>query len=78
MAFEIKESDWKLIRRLQKVALERFCERVPREVRAAAAEHGEGYHDCYLKVFALIQDRDKTISDAFDDPRRSNALIFAG
>ena len=29
-----------------------------------------------LKVFALIQDRDKTISDAFDDPRRSNALIL--
>jgi hypothetical protein len=34
-----------------------------------------GYHDCYLKVFALIRDRDRTIADLFDDLRRSNALI---
>jgi hypothetical protein len=76
MATEIKESDWKLFRRFHKIALERFCERVLKEVQAAAAEHADGYHDSYLKVFALIRDRDRTIASAFNDPRRSNALIL--
>ena len=76
MATEIKESDWKLFRRLHKTALERFCERVLKEVRVAAAEHAQGYHDSYLKVFALIRDRDLTIASAFNDPRRSNAFIL--
>ena len=76
MATEIKESDWKLFRRLHKVALERFCERVLKEVQAAAAEHTDGYHDSYLKVVALIRDRDKTIAGAFNAPRRANAFIL--
>ena len=76
MTTDIKESDWKLFRRLHKVALERFCERVLKEVQAAANEHAEGYHDRYLKVFALIRDRDQTIASAFNDPRRSNAFIL--
>jgi hypothetical protein len=76
MATEIKESDWKLFRRFHKIALERFCERVLREVRSASTEHADGYHDCYLKVFALIRDRDKTMAGAFNDPRRSKAFIL--
>jgi len=76
MAREIKESDWKLFRRLHKIALERFCERVLKDVQAAAAEHTDGYHDSYLKVFALIRDRDKTMASGFNDPRRSKAFIL--
>jgi hypothetical protein len=76
MATEIKEADWKLFRRLQQVALERFCERVLAEVRSAAADTGDGYHARYLKLFDLIRDRDKTIGRTFDDPRRSTALIL--
>ena len=76
MATEIKESDWKLFRRLHKVALERFCERVLKEIQAAAVGRKEGYHDAYLKVFALIRDNDKTIANTFNDPRRSNALML--
>jgi hypothetical protein len=76
MATEIKESDWKLFRQLHQVALERFCERVLDEVRGATEETGVGYHDRYLRVFDLIRDRDKTIARAFNDPRRSNALIL--
>jgi hypothetical protein len=76
MATEIKESDWKLFRRLQKIDLERFCERVLKEVQVAAGDHAEGYHDSYLKLYALIRDRDQTIGRAFNDPRRSNAFIL--
>jgi len=75
MAIEIKGSDWKLFRQLHQIALERFCERVLAEVRAAT-EAGDGYHDRYLRVFDLIRDCDKTIARIFNDVRRSNALIL--
>jgi hypothetical protein len=76
MATEIKESDWKLFRRLRQVALERFCERVLTELRSAVADTDDRYHERYLNVFDLIRDRDKTIRRIFNDPRRSNALIL--
>src|SRR5687767_10406408 len=71
---DIKESDWKVFRRLHSVALERYCQRVLEEVKLATACN-DSYHDCYLKVYRLIQDRDKTMALAFDDLRRSTALM---
>lgn len=71
---DTKESDWKVFRRLHSVALERYCQRVLEEVRLATACN-DPYHDCYLKVYRLIQARDKTLARAFDDMRRSTALI---
>jgi hypothetical protein len=76
MAREIKESDWRLFRQLRQVALERLCERVLGEVHTATAETDGSFHDRYLRVYELIRDRDKTIGWAFNDPRRSNALIL--
>jgi len=72
---EIKESDWKVFRRLHSVALERYCRRVLEEVRAVAECKGD-YHDCYRRVHRLIQVRDKTMAAAFDDPRRSTAFLL--
>jgi hypothetical protein len=76
MTREIKESDWKVFRRFHAIALERFCQRVIEEVRSATAECSDGYHDCYLEVFALMRRRDKEMARAFNDPRRSNAFIL--
>ena len=75
MIREIKESDWKVFRRLHAIALDRFCQRVLEEVRLAATDAKDGYHQCYLKVYKLIETRDKTIVRTFDDPRRSMAVI---
>ena len=71
---DIKESDWKVFRRLHSIALERYCQRVLEEVKRAATCH-DSYHECYLKVYRLIQDHDKTLARAFDDLRRSTALL---
>jgi hypothetical protein len=76
MASEIKESDWKLFRRLHQVALERFCGRVLAELRSALADTDDRNHERYLNVFDLIRKRDKTIGRLFNDLRRSNALIL--
>ena len=72
---EIKESDWKVFRRLHSVALERYCRRVLEEVQLSAECKGD-YHDCYRRVYRLIRERDKTMAAAFDDPRRSTAFIL--
>jgi hypothetical protein len=46
---KIKESDWKLFRRLRQVALERFCARVLTELRSAVADTDDRYHERYLR-----------------------------
>jgi hypothetical protein len=73
MAREISESDWKLFRGLQPVALERFCEGVLSEVGRLASDPGKSAHERYLAVFQLLQRRDKELAEAFDDLRRSTA-----
>ena len=71
---DIKESDWKIFRRLHRIALERYCQRVLEEVKLATVSD-DSYHDCYLKVYRLMQDRDRTMARAFNDLRRSTALV---
>jgi lipid II:glycine glycyltransferase (peptidoglycan interpeptide bridge formation enzyme) len=78
MHHPIKESDWKLLRELRPLALNRFCQRVLDEVDRLTAEVGKTSHERYLAVFKLLQKRDKELADAFDDPRRSRAIWQLG
>jgi hypothetical protein len=73
---EIKESDWKLFRRLHPVALERFCKKVLEEINQATSNCSEDYHQGYLEVFRLIMDRNEQMARAFDDTRRSTAIVL--
>jgi hypothetical protein len=75
MGRDIPEADWKLFRRLQPLALDRFCQRVLAEVAGLAAEAGRSSHDRYRAVFELLQRRDQELADAFNNPRRSTALL---
>lgn len=72
---ELRESDWKVFRRLHPIALERYCQRVIEELRVTA-ECTSDYHDCYLRLYRLIRERDKTMRVTFDDPSRSNAFLL--
>ena len=75
-AREIKESDWKLFRRLHEVALERFCQRVIAEINQATSNCAGDYHKRYLEVYRLIRERDKEMALAFNDMRRSTAFFL--
>src|SRR5690349_17246983 len=75
MAPEIRESDWKLLRDLKPVALERFCDRVLTELAALSTADGKGAHERYLAVFDQLTRRDRDLSRAFDGLRRSTALL---
>jgi hypothetical protein len=72
---DMKESDWKVFRKLRELALERYCERVLEEVRRKTEKRDSSYHERYLKLWALLRKRDKTIAYAFNNPRRSQAFF---
>jgi hypothetical protein len=75
MSRGINESDWKLFRQLRVVALDRYCQRVLGEIGAIASDAGKTSHERYLAIFELIHKRNREMANAFDDPRRSVALI---
>ena len=75
MPESMREADWQVFRELRVVALERFCERVLVEVGRIASERGKSYHERYLDIYQLLQTEDKDLERAFNDPRRSVALL---
>jgi hypothetical protein len=75
MSREIKESDWKVFREIHRVALERFCQQILSEIERAASDSNRSSHERYRVVFELIQRRDREMANAFNDPRRSSALL---
>jgi len=74
MLSDINETDWKVLRRIHSLALERFCERVLGEVELIMRNGALTHHERYLEIFELMQRRDQDIAHLFDDPRRSRAL----
>jgi hypothetical protein len=72
---DIKETDWKCFRKLRELALERYCERALNDVRRTIDASNSTHYERYLKLWDLLRSRDKTIAIAFDDARRSQAII---
>lgn len=75
MSRNLPESDWKAFRKVRDVALARFCERVLGEIATIASNEATSHHDRYLKIYRLIDDRDEELARAFNDPRRSRAIL---
>ena len=75
MSQDIPESDWKILRKLHKIALERFCRNVFDKVEQLDTLEPNDLHKRYLALYKLIEDEDREMSIAFDRLSRSNALI---
>jgi hypothetical protein len=75
MSRDILESDWKALRKLHPIALDRFCQRVLSEVSALASDSARSSHERYLAIFKRMKQRDREMADAFDDMRRSRAFV---
>jgi len=78
MSNGIPEHDWKVFKQLHPIALERYCQKVLRELGQISADASQTPHERYLAVYKLIQQRDKDLSGAFDDLRRSTASLQIG
>jgi hypothetical protein len=72
----IEEADWKVLRRLHTLVLERFCERALVEIDRVMHIRGKSAHQRYLGIFKIIEQRDREMAIIFNDPKRSNALTM--
>lgn len=70
----IKESDWKHLRELKPVALDRFCNRILLDIQEASSDPEKTPHQRYLMVYKIAKDRDNELGNIFDDLKRSNAV----
>lgn len=71
----IKESDWKRLRDLKPIALDRFCTRVLSDVERVCADSTVTAHQRYLAVYELIHERDKELGYMFDGLSRSSVTM---
>jgi hypothetical protein len=72
---DIKESDWRIFRELHTVALERSCQRVLEGVERLNADSTKTYHERYLAIYRYTRESDKDLAFAFNDKRRSTAML---
>jgi hypothetical protein len=72
----ITEADWKMLRRVHPLALERFCERVLAEIERVTLNGAQSSHQRYLDIFKIVERRDREMARIFNDPKRSNALMI--
>jgi len=75
MSRDIPESDWKLFRQLHPIALNRYCEQVLADIARIVANEKATPHERYLKIYKLVGQRDRIIGEAFNDLRRSTAIM---
>lgn len=72
----IAEADWKVLRRVHRLALERYCERVLAEIEHVTHNSAQISHQRYLDIFKIIEQRNREMAGIFDNPKRSNALTM--
>ena len=72
----IAEADWKVLRRVHPLALERYCERVLAEIVRVTHDSARSTHQRYLDIFKIIEQRNRKMANIFNDPKRSNALTM--
>jgi hypothetical protein len=75
MSSHIPESDWRRFKEVHAKLLERYCCHLLEEVGNVSRGAEGSAHDRYLNVYKLIQQRDKQMANAFDDFRRSTAVM---
>ena|SRR6266480_3564272 len=78
MSRDIRESDWKIFRELRLVALERLCERALNDMARITSDESKTFHERYLAIFKVLNKRDREVANAFNDFRRSTAVLQLG
>jgi len=70
---DFPERDWKHLRALHRVALDRYCARILKECVAVVSDSTSSPQEQYLRLYRLLRERDASVATAFDDLRRSTA-----
>ena len=78
MSEHIPESDWRKFKELHQVLSERFCQQVLVELAGVIDASKGSAHERYTKAYHLLKRRGKELAVAFDDFRRSTAVMQLG
>ena len=71
----IPEADWKVLRSIRTLALQRLCRRILEDVEASIVQADKrNAHHHYLEIFQQVQTQDEEVAWLFDDWRRSTAI----
>ena len=71
----MKESDWKIFKKIKEKAIERYCSNALEELKEVIEDEKEDSHNRYLELYKLIHNRDKKMQLLFDGHSRSNAHL---
>jgi hypothetical protein len=71
----ISEADWKIFKAVRSVALERFSQRILDECQEICCNEALTAHERYGNLYGVIHKRNTEMAEAFDDFRRSTALL---
>lgn len=70
----LPERDWKHLRAMEAIALDRYCTRALEEAAETVQDAEASQHQRYLRLYAVVQERNTELARAFDDMRRSTAI----
>lgn len=74
MVDKIKESDWKYLKKLKPILLERACANINKEAELILEnKENRDQYQVYLALYDHYQKKDDMIADCFNDYRRSTA-----
>jgi hypothetical protein len=55
--------------------LDRFCRRILKKIESVVADSSRSHHQRYVAIYQLVERRDREMADAFNDMRRSRAVM---
>ncbi|USE36432.1 hypothetical protein [Endozoicomonas sp. SCSIO W0465] len=73
---KIPEPDWKVVKKLHPIILQRYCQQVFEDVQALTKDDECDYHDAYQELYDLVHNRNKAMRDLFDGLTRSKATLI--
>ena len=71
--FKMKESDWKIFKKIKAQALELYCENALNEFKQIIDQTDKTHHDRYGQMYDSIHKQDKRLAALFDNQSRSQA-----
>jgi len=71
----MKESDWKIFKKIKEKALESFCLQAFDRYSAVINNEKEDAHDRYITHYNLVREKDKELGRLFDGHSRSRASM---
>ncbi|PJE80513.1 hypothetical protein CI610_00481 [invertebrate metagenome] len=74
---KIPERDWKIVKRLYPILLQRYCQQQLDEINSLIDKAPCDYHQTWLELYDLVRKRNKEMSELFDQMMsRGSALMM--